>query len=113
MMECESCHTTIKEKFAMQIFHEYVNRDIDVCTDCFGAFLKKRVKARKQRLQITISPLVQFAADVSIHMDDDKYQPQLGSQRHLEDVREKLAPPIPWKLLCEIVPETFEPKKPS
>jgi hypothetical protein len=58
MMECENCHTLIKEKFSMKVFYEYVNRDIDVCTDCFGAFLKKRVKAQKQRLQVTLSPLV-------------------------------------------------------
>lgn len=114
MMECENCHTEMREEFALHIFHEYVNRDIEVCSECFGIFLDKKVFNRKSRKhQITMSPLVQFAADVSIHMDDDKYQPQFGSQNHLRDVRSKLAPPVPWKLLCEIVPETFEPKQPS
>ena len=114
MMECENCHTEIKEEFSLHVFHEYVNRDIEVCPECFGIFLDKKVFNRKYRKhQITMSPLVQFAADVSIHMEDNKYQPQLGSQNHLRDVRAKLAPPVPWELLCEIVPETFEPTKPS
>jgi len=114
LIECENCHTELKEEFALHIFHEYVNRDIEVCSECFGIFLdKKRDKLSLKKHQITMSPLVEFAADLSIHMKGGKYQPQSGSQSHLRDVRAKLAPPVPWNLLTEIVPETLESRQPS
>ena len=108
MMECENCHTEMKEEFSLHIFHEYVNRDIHVCSECYGIFLDQKVKnIKRKKHQVTMSPLVQFAAELSINMENDKYRLQLGSQNHRKDVKTRLVPSlVPRELL-------FEPKKPS
>ena len=112
IIECENCHTELKEEFALHVFHTYVNREIEVCSECFDIFLDKKVQRAKKH-QVTMSPLVQVAADLSRNMKQGKYRPQSGSQKHLRDARAKLATPVPWNLLTEIVPETFESKQPS
>lgn len=114
LIECENCKLEIQEEYSLNVWHEYVKRDILVCPECYDVFLHRKVMNRKTaKHQITLSPLVQFAADLSIDMKNGKYRPQSGSQRHLSDSVKKLAPPVPWELVKEIVPETFESKQPS
>ena len=112
IIECENCHTEMREEFALHVFHTYVNRDIEVCAECFDVFLDKKVQRAKKH-QVTMSPLVEVAADLHRNMKQGKYRPQSGSQTHLRDSKAKLAPSVPWELVKEIVPETFESKQPS
>ena len=107
LIECENCKAKISKDTTLQVFYEYINRDIDVCTDCYEVFLYG--KTNKIRLGGVLTAYMTQIERLGQSGVDELLKD--GAEIAIMARRTKLAPPIPWALLCAIVPETFLSKE--
>lgn len=110
LIECENCKAKISKDTTLQVFYGYVNRDIDVCTDCYEVFLYSKTKTpRPLRLGSVLTAYLEQLERLGQSGVDELLKD--GAEVAIMARRTKLAPPVPWALLCSIVPETFPTKE--